>query len=305
MNPEVRYLAAEAPDTEPGRRADIALVGVPYDGAVTYRAGASAAPDRVRQASDSIETYCPRLDLDLEDHPFVDLGNLDVRAPDRAPTPGAALVRHLRHQLDRLPDVPLLAIGGDHLVAYPFLERALERHPDLAILHIDAHADLRDEWDGDPFNHATVLGRVLDRMAPTAGLYPWGIRSGLREEFRKMRTDPRIHPIQSRTEASSVIGELVHGGRPTYVTFDVDGLDPSAVPGTGTPEPGGLTYAEVEQTLGELRGACLVGADLVELAPPLDPSGVTDVVGARLARTLLLLLRAAAKPAPGGPPALS
>lgn len=294
---ETRYLAASGPHDATPPHPDVALVGVPYDGAVTYRSGAAAAPTAIRRASESIESYCPRLDMDLADAPFVDLGDLDVEPLADTPTPGTALVRHLRRQVDQLPDLPLLAVGGDHLVAYPFLERALERHPDLAILHVDAHADLRDAWDGDPFNHSTVMGRVVDRMPPTARLYPWGIRSGLREEFQRLAQDERILRQRERDGVRALVWGWVRERRPVYITLDVDGLDPSAVPGTGTPEPGGLGYDEVEGVLAELRGGHVVGADLVELAPPLDPSGVTDVVGARIARTLLLLLRAS-RPTP-------
>lgn len=296
-----RFLGAVAPDDPAAKQAKAALLGVPYDGAVTYRGGARRGPHELRLASDSIETYCPKLDRDLADHVYVDLGDLDCTppSPERTDivgaTPGERLVRSLRMQLDALPDLPLLAIGGDHLVAFPFLERALERHPHLQILHFDAHMDLREHWEGEPFNHSTVLGRILDRMKPTQGLHQWGIRSGLRSEFVQARGDARVHAIAPElAPALERVARLIADDVPIYVTFDVDGLDPADMPGTGTPEPDGLRFGWVETLLGRLartpRG--LVGVDLVELAPDLDPSGRSPVAAARLCRTLLLgLLR--------------
>jgi agmatinase len=289
-----RYLAAIGPEHPLAARADVWLVGVPWDGAVTYRAGARHAPPRIRAASDSIESYCPRLDADLADHPFVDHGNLPV---PEASAGGEACVTAISEALARLPARGLV-IGGDHLVAYAPLRRALEHHPDLRILHIDAHTDLRAQWDGERYNHATVLRCVLDVMPATARLYQWGIRSGLREEFALQRDDPRIVSVANTAEAGLALARsLAADPAPVYVTLDADGLDPSQLPGTGTPEPGGLSYDAVESALVELaRGrAPVVGADLVEVAPTLDPSGVTDVVAARLARTLLLVLRLSGK----------
>ena len=294
---EGRFLCAVAPTDEPAR---LGIVGIPYDGAVSYRAGAAAAPPAIRAASDSIESYCPKLDLDLADGPaIVDFGDLAV---DNA-AGGEALVTTVRAGLSSLPSTGLLALGGDHLVALPFLERALADHPDLAILHFDAHTDLREDWEGERFSHATVIRRALDVMPATARLYSVGIRSGLREEFALARAEPRIELVDA-ADLPALVRRLAGRATPIYVTLDVDGLDPSALPGTGTPEPGGLPFAAVEDALVTLaRGsAAVVGADLVEVAPPLDPSGVTDVVAARLARTLLFALgagRAKTPPTPG------
>ncbi len=308
-DPNTRYLGAIAPDDPRASQAKAALLGVPYDGAVTYRGGARLGPRELRIASDSIETYCPKLDRDLADHVYVDLGDLDCSVPEPSlgeegeplgATPGERLVRSLRRQLDALPDLPLLAIGGDHLVAFPFLERMLERYPNLQIFHLDAHMDLREHWEGEPFNHSTVLGRVLDRMGPDQALHQWGIRSGLRSEYQLARSDGRIHAIAPElAPAQERMAALLARGLPIYVTFDVDGLDPADLPGTGTPEPDGLRFGWVEAVLGQIargtqgreRGG-LVGVDLVELAPALDPSGRSPVAAARLCRTLLLgLLR--------------
>jgi agmatinase len=288
---EALFLAASEPGTAAAADADVAIIGVPYDGAVTYRGGARFAPPRIRAASDSIETYCPKFDLDLADRAVVDFG--DLKMPE-AGSPGRQVVDAITDGIAAI-ELPLLLLGGDHLVACAPLWRMLARHPNLQIFHIDAHTDLRDSWEGEAFNHATVLRRALDRMPATARLHSWGIRSGLREEFALARDDARIELVDNTAAAGLARAtELAAGDAPIYVTFDADGLDPSALSGTGTPEPGGLMFEAVEAALVALgRGrARIVGADLVEVAPTLDPSGVTDVVAARLARTMLLALRA-------------
>jgi agmatinase len=279
------------------RAGDVALVGLPFDGAVTYRSGAAGGPAGVREASESIETYCPRLDLDLEDGHIIDLG--DLPAPEV--TDGRAVVESLGRALgDRIADghMPLLGLGGDHLVALPLLRRAMARHPRLTVLHIDAHLDMREAWEDDPFNHATVIGRMLDE-APTHDcalrLVSWGIRSGTRTEFEAARGDSRISILGADVDARSALAAVAETDVPIYVTLDVDGIDPADIPGTGTPEPGGLPFRAVEEMLGSLRQLDVIGADIVELAPALDPTGRSAVACARLARTLLLVLRECAR----------
>ena len=300
----IRFLGAGPAAAAQAARA--ALLGVPYDGAVTYRSGASDGPQGLRLASDSIETYCPKLDRSLDEFAYVDLGDLDVGVPEPGAVAGASagerLVRSLRAQLDALPVLPLIAIGGDHLVAYPFVERALEQHTHLQIIHIDAHMDLRAAWDGEPYNHATVLGRLRERMGPAHRLHQWGIRSGERSEYQLAADDPRIELLAPSLEPMAArVHELLAADLPIYVTLDVDGIDPADIPGTGTPEPDGLRFGVVEAALGLLssvatRGPGLVGADVVELAPGIDPTGRSQVAVARLVRTLLLGL---VRPLPG------
>jgi agmatinase len=295
-----RFLESLAPHDPRVAKARAAIVGVPYDGAVTYRGGASGGPEGLRRASESIENYCPKLDRSIDEFLYVDLGDLRCRVPAAGELPGATpgerLVRSLRVQLNGLPDLPLVAIGGDHLVAHPFLARAVERYPNLQIIHIDAHMDLRPDWEGEPFNHSTVLGRILDQMGPDHRLHQWGIRSGERREYMLARSDDRIEMLpQDLPPMLDRITELLAMDLPIYVTIDVDGIDPADMPGTGTPEPDGLRFGWVEAALDELAtgttsGPGLIGADLVELAPALDPTGRSQVAAARLVRTLLLAL---------------
>lgn len=297
------FLGATRPRQDEGRDgggahgAHAGIVGLPWDAAVTYRGGAGEGPRAIRAASDSIETYCPKLELDLEDGHYLDLGDLEIpRAQSMA-----EIMEQLEAQVAALPDVSLLGLGGDHLAALPFIRRALGRHPDLQILHIDAHPDLRDDWEGEPLNHSTILHRVLDEMREPARLHQWGIRSGLRTEFELIARDPRIERVVNTREAGiETARRMAASGRPIYVTLDVDGIDPADIPGTGTPEPDGLRFGDVEAALDELvtapraPGTRFVGADVVELAPALDPTGRSSVAVARLVRTLLLVSRALA-----------
>lgn len=296
LDDPLRFLGALSPADPRASEAPVALLGVPYDGAVTYRAGACEGPDALRRASDSIETYCPKLDGDLADLDYVDLGDLDCARDGDGATAGERVVNALSRQLAVLAERPLLAIGGDHLVALPFLRRALARHDRLQVVHIDAHFDLREAWLGEPFNHATVIARARDAMGPGHRLHHWGIRSGERREFELVRDDPRMEllapqpgPMLARLE------QLLARGLPIYLTLDVDGIDPADIPGTGTPEPDGLAFGWVEAAIERLAraptdGPGLVGADLVELAPGLDTSGRSAVAAARLVRGLLLAL---------------
>jgi agmatinase len=281
------FLAAIDRDHPRAAEARVAILGVPWDGAVTYRAGASAGPVEIRRASVSIETWCPKTRGDLEDRLVLDLDDVDldgVRDP-------AVLVERVRARLAAAGGLPVLGLGGDHLVALPFVTRVLEQHPDCAIFHVDAHTDLRDTWEGEKLNHATVIRRVLEAMSPRARLFSWGIRSGLREEFELAEADPRIELVAPTREAGLALARsLAAEGRPVYLTIDVDGIDPADIPGTGTPEPDGLRFGWVEDAIVELGRGRLLGADLVELAPGLDPTGRSCVAVARLARALLLAL---------------
>ncbi|RMG99055.1 MAG: agmatinase [Deltaproteobacteria bacterium] len=275
------------------------LVGVPYDGAVSYRPGASEGPGALRRASDSIETYCPIVGRDLGDGSVADAGDL-VLPPDPTPDTFVTWGRRVVAQLDAaFGSVPRLAVGGDHAAALPFLLAACRRYPDLRILHIDAHGDLRETWDGTPWSHACVMARVLDALGPEGEVASWGIRSGPAEEFARARSDPRVVPLGPTAAAGPALAaRWAAGRRPVYVTLDLDGLALGESTGTGTPEPGGLPLAAVEEALARLaRGrAPVVGADLVELSPPHDPSGASAVTAARAARALLMALGAGTPP---------
>ena len=176
-------------------------------------------------------------------------------------------------------------LGGEHSLTVGAVEAARERYPDLVLVQLDAHADLRAEYLGERYSHASAMRRCLDVLSPD-GLLQVGIRSGTRDEFTEMRRAQRWVPAQ-RDALRDALARVAH--RPMYLTVDLDIFDPAVLPGTGTPEPGGIDWQTFMSLLAALpRGTRLVGADVMELAPHLDPSGSSSVVAAKVVRQLLI-----------------
>ncbi|MBN1944428.1 MAG: agmatinase [Bradymonadales bacterium] len=275
-----RYLGAgTAP--QPGA---VSLLGVPYDGTTSYRPGARFGPDALRAASISLESYSPAQDRDLEeDIQLVDLGNLEV--PLSAPNQVVLLVDKAATALFQQGMKPLL-LGGEHSFTPGAVAAARRRVPDLVVVQLDAHADLRSSYLGDAYNHSCAMRRCLD-LVGEGDLLQVGIRSGTREEFAEMRRSGRL--IAPEPGALEVALER-RSGRPVYLTIDLDVFDPSLVPGTGNPEPGGIRWDQFEGLLGVLSSRELVAADVVELAPALDPSGASSVLAAKVVREVALVL---------------
>ena len=271
--------------TETLADADWALVGLPYDGTCSYRPGTRFGPAAIRNASWGIETYSPLWHRELgEDVTYYDYGDLELPFGNRD--------RVLAAISNACEDVltagkKWFGIGGEHLVTFPAFEAYVKRYPNLAILHIDAHADLRQDYMGEALSHATVLRRCVELVDPNH-FVQIGIRSGTREEWEFMRQYNTVF-MEPTVEAMQVARAKLEG-RPVFVTFDLDGLDPSILPGTGTPEPGGLTFREVQTWLQNFKGLHFVGADVVELSPHYDHSGVSNVVAAKAVREVLMLL---------------
>jgi agmatinase len=268
------YLEASR-DLEPA----VAVVqGLPYDGGTSYRAGARAAPDEIRAASQSIETYSPRLKRDLEDLAYADAGDLVLDGLDAAAVMeriAAATETHLR--AGRF----VVSLGGDHSVSIGTTAGTRRVRDGVAHVVFDAHLDMRPSYDGSELSHACGT-RHMAKEGPTIAL---GIRSGSREEFADADgmllawTEDVTIPAAARAEIA---------GRPVHLSIDLDVLDPSILPGTGTPEPGGPTYKELREAVLALSDLEIVAVDLVEVAPPLDASGVSTVVAAELVREILL-----------------
>jgi agmatinase len=178
-------------------------------------------------------------------------------------------------------------LGGEHLVTLPAVTACLERRPDLCVLHFDAHADLRDDYLGETLSHATVMRRIWDQLGD-GRIWQLGIRSGTAAEFAFARAGHVLmHPFNLDGLAAAI--EAI-GDRPVYLSIDLDVLDPSVFPGTGTPEPGGVDFLTLLQALLSLRCLNIIGADLVELAPHYDTSGVSTAVALKLLRELLILI---------------
>lgn len=263
---------------EHGRK--IFVLSVPFEGAVSYGAGTRMGPRALFQASVQIESYDPELDLDLADlahfHP------LPIVAPQNNAQAMHQAIREALRRRDAAHDF-LLTLGGDHSIPLPLFEFYKAAHPDLVILHIDAHADMRQTYDGNPCSHACIMARASEMGIPVLQL---GIRSLCREERDFLRRQSPADlltlfawnlptPKQAAMRTRDFIGQ-----RPVYLSFDVDGLDPAVIPGTGTPEPGGISYAWMNTFWAQLwadgQGPHLVGMDICELAP---------IVGSQVSQT--------------------
>ena len=264
----------------------VGLFGVPYDGTTSFRPGTRFGPAAIRDVSNGLETYCPQLNLDLEDLAFTDLGAIDI--PFGAPEPVVAMVREATTAVLGQGLKPLM-LGGEHSISSGAVAAVAERYPDLLLVQLDAHADLRDEWLGARHSHACAMRRCLE-VLPSQQLFQLSIRSGTRLEFEELRSSGRL---MADVEALATALEPLRG-RPLYLTVDLDWFDPAVLPGTGTPEPGGYLWADFAALVNVLRQHQLVAADVVELAPHLDPSGVSSVLAAKVTRSLLLLLGAEA-----------
>jgi len=255
--------------------------GAPFDSTSSFRPGSRLGPTALRQASEVLESYCPLADRELAETGFGDAGDLELPMGDS----GAALaiIGEGTAEILAAGHRPLL-LGGEHLVSLPAIRETAAVHPELCLIHLDAHADLREDYLGVRLSHATVMRRVLETI-PVDRFFQLGIRSGTREEWNWMRANRTLCP--ANPGAARRIAAAI-GDRPVYLSIDLDILDPSVLPGTGTPEPGGLCFAALDELLRGWRGLRLVGADVVELNPTCDPSGASAVVAAKLLRTLLL-----------------
>ncbi len=266
------------------------IVGVGYDGTACFRKGAAQGPDAIRRVSSQLESYSPSLDLDLVEIPvYYDLGNLKVSQSDnkdadcsKVHNAFAGLTRGIDLQKNH---TRLLALGGEHSISYPFVSKCLQTYPYLVLIHLDAHADLRDGYEGHHFSHASIIRRCLDEFGPYHQLAQYGIRSGTREEFAWMRQEKTL--FDSFARFSVWLHELSRK-QPLYLTVDLDYFDPAILPGTGTPEADGEDFRSFLEILAILRSKNLVGADVVELAPAIDPTGNSAIFAAKIVRELIL-----------------
>lgn len=264
------------------READWIYFGIPMDFTVSFQPGSRFGPARVREASYALETYSLAQERDLEELRVHDAGDLEL--PFGNVQESLSRIRQAAEEaLDQ--GKRFFALGGEHLVTLPLIQAAVKRHPDLVVVHWDAHADLRDEYLGEPLSHATVLRRVLELLSPHH-LYQFGIRSATRDEVSYARQHVRFYPHQVLHPMSSVLDELK--GRPVYVTIDIDVIDPAFMPGTGTPEPGGISSGEALEAIRLLSELNVVSMDLVEAMPAYDLSQRSGVLAAKLVREGLL-----------------
>lgn len=282
------FSAERAFDIHPGH---IHLLGFGFDGTACFRKGTREGPDGLRAVSEDIESYSPYLDADLEDHEFFDLGNLRLGFDEDVEQQWQHAVKDFNAIFEPLDlaetNTKLLTLGGEHSISYAPIVKHLTQYPDLVLLHLDAHADLRDGFLGYHFSHASIIRRAYDHFGEQHQLIQYGIRSGTRDEYRWMQQQGTRR--ESRQQFLQSVQDIA-AERPIYLTLDLDYFDPSFLPGTGTPEPGGEDFHSFVSLMKILTGKHFVGADVVELSPKIDPTGNSDVFAAKIVRELLLTL---------------
>lgn len=265
--------------------AGVAIFGVPLDETTSFRPGTRFGPSAAREGSQPLELYSLRQRTSLDPGDYVDLGDLSL--PMGSVTDALDVIRTAsRHVLAR--GKKLMIVGGEHLLTLPVVESVLEEYPDLLVVQMDAHADLRQEFTGTRFSHGTVMRRIVDLLGE-GRLFQLGIRSADRGELEETKGLTEVHFYSVREPLTALLPRL--SGYPVYLSIDIDVVDPAYAAGTGVPEPGGITSQELLDSIGLLKGQNVVGADLVEVAPAYDATGQTGLLAAAVVRECLLLLR--------------
>lgn len=261
--------------------AQIVIFGAPYDSTTSFRPGTRFGPSAIRNESFGIETYSPYQDKDLLDINVFDGGDLELifGTPEKA----LADIEKTADEIISDRKIPCM-IGGEHLVTLGAVRAAAKRYDNLHIVHFDAHADLREDYLGERFSHACVMHRCHDIVGDNR-IFQFGIRSGDREEFKfaKEHTEMQKFNFEGLKETVQKIGQ-----EPAYFTLDLDVLDPSQFPGTGTPEAGGVTFTELMESVKEVAKLNIVGFDVNELCPVYDQSGASTALACKLLREILL-----------------
>lgn len=261
----------------------IVIYGAPFDATTSFRPGTRFASKVMRSESFGLETYSPYLERDLTDYHFFDAGDLEL--PFANVDKALKMIEDQASKILNDGKIPCM-IGGEHLVTLGQFRAIYKKYPNVRVIHFDAHADLRQEYLDETLSHATVIRRVYDLVGDNR-IYQFGIRSGDRSEFEFSKE----HTIMNKFNFNRLkeVTELLKND-PVYFTLDLDVLDPSIFPGTGTPEAGGVTFNELNEALGLLKGLNIVGFDINELSPVYDQSGGSTAVACKVLRELLLII---------------
>lgn len=291
---------ARLPRIEDVPRADVAVVGIPFDTGVSYRPGARFGPSHVREASRLLRPYNPAQDVS----PFavaqvVDAGDIPVN-PFAIDEAIGEVERAADALAERAPRI--VTIGGDHTIALPLLRSIAKRHGPVAVLHFDAHLDTWDTYFGAPVTHGTPFRRASEEglIDLTASCHV-GTRGPLYSK-QDLVDDERLgfQVLSSELVEQEGVGAVIDrmrarlGDRPVYVSIDIDVLDPAHAPGTGTPEAGGLTSRELLRMVRALSDLHVVGADVVEVSPAYDHAQLTGIAASHVVYELVTLLAAQA-----------
>ena len=280
------------------------ILGFEFDGTACFRKGTKAGPNALRFVSDGIESYSPYLDQDIAEISFVDLGNLSTQPIAASDNEHVYIEQQWQRATDdfctlfsdlnlKESNVKTIVLGGEHSISYGPIKTYLAQYPDLVVLHLDAHADLRDGYLNFHYSHASIIRRVVDHFGDEHQLIQYGIRSGTKEEYQWMHKNETIK--LSRQDFLKSVTEIADD-RPIYLTLDLDYFDPSYFPGTGTPEPGGEDFHSFVSLCKILMSKNFVGCDVVELSPEIDSTGNSDVFAAKVVRELLICLNARENP---------
>ena len=263
----------------------IGIFGVNYDGTCSYKSGTRFGPNAIRLVSTCLETFCPRLGKDLEDFNYVDFGSLKIDNND-----SKSVIKIVKSATDFIMSKRLtpIMLGGEHSITSGAIEALVNKYPDLILIQLDAHADLRNSYMGNEHSHACAMQRCLD-VLPEKKILQVGIRSGTKEEFKIMGQHNQLVKFLPGENAQELKKALLpYSNSPIYLTIDLDWFDPSLLPGTGTPEPGGFFWNDFEVILETLKNFRIVASDIVELSPEIDNSGVSSVVAAKVLRSLIM-----------------
>jgi agmatinase len=264
--------------------AKIVLFGAGFDGTTSFRPGTRFAPSAIRNESFGIETYSPYQDRDMLDYSYFDSGDLEL--PFGSTSRAVADIAMRADMILTDGKIPFM-IGGEHLVTLGSVMAVTEKVEDLYIVHFDAHADLRDDYLGQKLSHACVLRRCHE-LVGDGHIFQFGIRSGERDEFRFADEHTEMHRFNFDGLEETV--EKLKGKK-VYLTVDLDVLDPSVFPGTGTPEAGGVSFDELRRALTLVCSSLdIVGCDVNELSPVYDQSGVSTAVACKIIREMLLAM---------------
>lgn len=277
----VSFLGCDAEYDE----ARVVLFGAPFDSTTSFRPGTRFAGPAIRGDSWGLETYSPYQDRDLTDCHIFDSGDLELAIGDSEKV--LAVIEERAETILKDDKLPFL-IGGEHLVTLGSIRAAARKYPDLHIIHLDAHTDLREDYLGVRLSHACVIRRCWEILG-NGRIHQFGIRSGEKDEFEWAKSGhTSLHPFDLEGLEETV--ESLQG-KPVYFTLDLDVLDPSVFPGTGTPEPGGIDYMTLQRAvIAVCQNVCLVGCDVNELCPPYDASGVSTAVACKIIREMLLAI---------------
>ncbi len=265
--------------------ASIVLFGAPFDGTTSFRPGTRFGPAAIRRESFGLESYSPYLDRDLSDLAIFDSGDIELCFGN----PKRVLddIECRTNTILKDGKLPFL-LGGEHLVTLGAFRAVAEKYPGVRLIHFDAHADLREEYLGETLSHASVIRRCHD-LVGDGRIFQFGIRSGDRSEFQWSHEGHTHMHLFDTAGLSDVIGSL--SDVPVYLTVDLDVLDPSVFPGTGTPEAGGICFDELRKAVTAVCQTCtVVGCDVTELSPAYDMSGASTAVAGKIVREMLLAL---------------